>query len=209
MPLHTWLLFLPAVFAINVYPGPNNLMALGNGARRGGRQAFLAAAARLPAFAAMIALVALGLGVVLAASETFFVVLKWIGAAYLVYLGIRMMLAPVDEAAVGRAPAEPLARLARREFLVAATNPKAIVTFTAFFPQFLTPGGEHYVEMAQMGLAFLLLEAVAILIYAGLGSRIGALAGTARRMRLVNRLSGGALVVAGALLALARRPQAV
>lgn len=208
MPLEIWLLFAPACFAINMYPGPNNMVALGNSARFGFAHAYLASLGRVPAFALMIALVAVGLGVVLSASELFFTVLKWLGAAYLVWLGIRMMRAPVDLSALsGMGTKEPLGRLAGREFVVAATNPKAIVTFTAFFPQFLVPGGDFALQMTLMGAAFILFEAMAVAVYAFAGARVGAFAGTVQRMRWVNRISGGALIGAGVLLALARRPQ--
>lgn len=211
MPFETWLLFIPAVLAINVYPGPNNLMALSNGARFGFWHSVAAASGRLPAFAGMIALVALGLGVVLAASETFFTALKWVGAAYLIWLGIKMFRAPVDAAALSEWAVQSgsMRRLARREFLVAATNPKAIVTFTAFFPQFLSPGGDYVSQIALMGAAFIGFEVLAMGLYAFAGEKVGRLAGTPARMRLVNRLSGAALVGAGVLLALARRPQAI
>jgi homoserine/homoserine lactone efflux protein len=210
MPLEIWLLFIPACFAINLYPGPNNLVALGNGARFGFGHACLAALGRLPAFALMIGLVAVGLGVVLAASETFFTALKWVGAAYLIWLGVKMIRSRVDLAAMaGAAVREPLGRLAGREFFVAATNPKAIVTFTAFFPQFLVPGGDYVTQIALMGAAFIGFEAVSITLYAYGGSRVGALAGTAKRMAWVNRISGVALIGSGVLLALARRPQSI
>jgi threonine/homoserine/homoserine lactone efflux protein len=210
MPLEIWLLFAPACFAINVYPGPNNILALGNAARFGFAHAFYAALGRLPAFAVMIGLVAVGLGVVLSASETFFTLLKWVGAAYLVWLGIKMLRAPVDMSALEQiGKKEPVGKLARHEFFVAATNPKAIVTFTAFFPQFLVPSGNYVGQISLMGAAFIVFEAIAIAAYAYGGSRVGALAGTAKRMRWVNRISGGALVGAGVLLALARRPQTV
>lgn len=209
MPLEIWLLFIPACFAINLYPGPNNLVALGNGARFGFAHAATAALGRLPAFALMIGLVAVGLGVVLSASEAFFTALKWIGAAYLVWLGVKMLRAPVDLSAVTNiATREPIGRLAGREFFVAATNPKAIVTFTALFPQFLTPGGDYVTQIALMGATFIAFEAVSIALYAWAGRRVGALAGTVKRMAWVNRLSGSALIGSGILLALARRPEA-
>lgn len=209
MTLEMWLLFAPACFAINMYPGPNNMVALGNSARFGFAHAYLASLGRVPAFALMIAMVAVGLGVVLSASELFFTLLKWLGAAYLVWLGIRMMRAPVVLSSLsGAGVKEPLRRLATREFLVAASNPKAIVTFTAFFPQFLVPGGDFVLQMTLMGAAFILFEAMAVAVYAFAGARVGALAGTVQRMRWVNRISGGALIGAGIMLAFARRPQA-
>ncbi len=91
MTFEQWLIFLPAGFALNIFPGPNNLLSLSNSARFGFSKAFLAGFARLPAFAVMVALTAFGLGALLAASETAFLVLKWVGAAYLFFLGVRMI----------------------------------------------------------------------------------------------------------------------
>ncbi len=93
MTLEHWIVFLPAAFALNIFPGPNNLLSLSNGARYGFGPAFIAGFGRLPAFAVMVALTAIGLGALLAASEVAFLVLKWVGALYLFYLGVRMVLA--------------------------------------------------------------------------------------------------------------------
>jgi len=207
-------LFVPACFAINMAFGPNNVLSLSNGAREGVRLSVLAAIGRLVAFAAMIAIAGLGLGALLLASQTLFTALKLAGAAYLVWIGIRLLRAgPVLLAREGAAPGEAeddegagrFRRLAKQEFLVAAGNPKAILVFTAFFPQFVDP--LHYAaSFALLGVTFLVFELVAIAIYALLGARLGTMAGGAGRLRWFNRVSGALMIFFGAMLAFVRRP---
>ncbi|MCB9948249.1 MAG: LysE family transporter [Rhodospirillaceae bacterium] len=208
MSWELWLVFVPACFALNMAPGPNNLLAMSNGVRFGFPRAAVAGGGRLVAFAAMIALTAVGLGALLAASETAFHVIKWCGAVYLVYLGVKLWRTRPDldfAAAADARPATPLAVLLRQEFLIAASNPKAILIFTAFFPQFLVPGQPAFAEFAVMGATFLVLEAAALAIYAISGRQLAFLTRTERGQRLISRVSGGMLVGAGVLLATARR----
>jgi len=210
MSLSTYLLFLPACFAINMAFGPNNLLSVTNGARHGVAPAVLAAGGRLVAFAAMIAVAGLGMGAVLVASELAFDVIKYIGAAYLVWIGIRLLRAPAPEADVpsrGTAAPPSLRALARQEFTVAAGNPKAILVFTAFFPQFVVPGA-YASSYVLLGVTFLVFELVAIALYALLGARMRRLANGSRAMRWFNKVSGSMMVGFGLLLALTRRPAA-
>jgi threonine/homoserine/homoserine lactone efflux protein len=209
MTLSAYLLFLPACFAINMAFGPNNLLSVTNGARHGVSPAVLAAGGRLAAFAIMIAIAGLGMGAVLVASEVAFDVIKYIGAAYLVWIGIRLLRAPaptMQEAAASAAPPS-LRALARQEFTVAAGNPKAILVFTAFFPQFVVPGA-YASSYLLLGLTFLVFELVAIALYALLGARMRRLADGSRAMRWFNRVSGGMMVGFGLILAFTRRPAA-
>ncbi len=139
MPLHAYLLFLPACFALNMAFGPNNVLSLSNGARMGVLHAILASSGRLVAFTIMIAIAGLGLGALLLASEALFTVVKFAGAAYLVWLGIKLLRSKPAEQD-GRAERKgSLLQDCRQEFYVAAGNPKAILIFTAFFPQFVDP----------------------------------------------------------------------
>ncbi|RRH87936.1 LysE family translocator [Variovorax beijingensis] len=210
MTLSTYLLFLPACFAINMAFGPNNLLSVTNGARHGVSPAVIAAGGRLAAFAIMIAIAGLGMGAVLVASELAFDVIKYIGAAYLVWIGIRLLRAPAPaaEAQASDAAAPPSMRaLVRQEFTVAAGNPKAILVFTAFFPQFVVPGA-YATSYLLLGTTFLLLEVVAIALYAMLGARMRRLANGSRAMRWFNKVSGSMMVGFGLLLAFTRRPAA-
>jgi threonine/homoserine/homoserine lactone efflux protein len=213
MSLENYWLFLPACFAINMAFGPNNVLSLSNGAREGARLSVAASAGRLVAFAGMIAIAGLGLGALLLASQALFTALKLGGAAYLVWIGIKLLRA--DPAALARADdtgpgdravaAGKWRRLARQEFLVAAGNPKAILVFTAFFPQFVDRA--HYAaSFALLGATFLVLELVAIAVYALLGARLGTLSGGATRLRWFNRASGSLMIGFGLMLALVRRP---
>ncbi len=123
MDLATLALFLPACFALNMAPGPNNLLSVSNATRYGYRIACVAGMGRLLAFAGMIALASAGLAVVLQTSELLFYAIKILGAAYLFYLTWQLWRAdPGVESTVTGAPVGMLA-LARQEFLVAAGNP--------------------------------------------------------------------------------------
>lgn len=207
MTFQTILWFIPACFALNMAFGPNNLLALTNGAREGVGAALAASLGRLVAFAIMIVITMLGLGALLMTSELAFAAVKWIGAAYLVWLGIKLLRAgtPALSSLAGTRTKTPVARLARQEFLVAAGNPKAILIFTAFFPQFID--NDHYIAgFSLLGILFLLLEFVAIAAYASLGARLGAAAQKATTFRLMNRISGGLMIAFGFMLAFARRP---
>lgn len=206
MTLDDYLLFLPACFALNMAFGPNNLLSLSNGARDGTLRAVAAASGRLVAFAIMIAIAGLGLGTLLTASELAFAVVKWLGATYLVWLGIKLLRADApapDRAAAG--PSQSLGALIRQEFWVAAGNPKAILIFTAFFPQFVVPQ-DYAASFTLLGASFLMLEGVAITIYALIGARLGRYVRSARPFRWFNRISGGLMIGFGLLLAAARRP---
>jgi threonine/homoserine/homoserine lactone efflux protein len=213
MSFHNYWIFLPACFALNMAFGPNNMLSLSNGARHGVRYAVLAASGRLFAFAAMIAVAGFGLGAVLVASETLFMVLKFGGAAYLVWLGIKLFVsspAEVSDSAHGeRIEVDPasdkLRRLAKQEFFVAAGNPKAILIFTAFFPQFVDRSA-YAASFTVLGGTFLLLELIAITIYGVIGARLKTFTSGPRGFRWFNRVSGTMMVGFGVLLAVLRRP---
>lgn len=194
--------FIPACFALNLTFGPSNLLALTHGAERGIRFATLAALARLAVFAPMIAASALGLGLLLTVSAAAFTAVKLAGAAYLVWLGIKLLRTRPDNHALAR-PAPSLARAARREGLVALGNPKAILIFAAFFPQFVRPES-YWPDYALLGGLFLALEACAVTAYATAGRFAARLA--ASRMHWLQRASGATMVGFGLLLLLARAP---
>ncbi|TLP78407.1 LysE family translocator [Pseudomonas nitroreducens] len=203
-----WALFLPACFALNLVPGPNNLLSLNNAARFGLLRATVAGAGRLVAFAGMLALAASGLALVLQASAWLFLAIKLVGAGYLLWLAVQLWRAPTANLSVDGtpAPATSLWRLARQEFWVAAGNPKAILIFTAFLPQFVDPRQAVGAQFAQLGAAFLLLEWLAIALYGLAGVRLGKLLAGARARRLFNRGCAALLGSAGLGLLLSRRP---
>lgn len=205
MDVIAWSLFIPACFAINMAPGPNNLLSVSNAARFGFLRAVLAGGGRLASFGIMILLVALGLGAILAASETAFHIVRWLGAAYLVYVGIKLLRSRIDTAGMGGGENPRWGEMLRQEFLLAAGNPKAIATFTAFFPQFIDPSAASAPQLFWMGAAFLLLECAAIAIYSAAGILAGGALRTGQRLAWLNKGVGALLVASGLSLALSIR----
>lgn len=221
MTLPTLLLFLFASAVTIATPGPTVLLALNNGSRHGVRKACWGMAGALAADVILVVTVAAGLGAVIAASEIAFEAIKWFGAAYLAYVGWKMLRSgkeqqtvqetlpdtPSDSAAA-RTPAAARGRvLFSRSFLVALTNPKALLFISAFLPQFIDTSAALLPQYAILTLAQCLLNLAVMLVYAALGARIvHAFRGDG--MRWLNRLSGGTLIALAGGLAFYRRAQA-
>ncbi len=207
MDLSHWLAFAAASAVMLAIPGPTILLvvsyALGHGRRATGATV---AGVALGDFTAMTASM-LGLGALLAASATLFTLLKWVGAAYLVYLGVKLWRAPVADlgAAAESAAAEAHGRrIFLHAFAVTALNPKSIVFFVAFLPQFLDPAAPLLLQMVVFEATFLVLATANALAYALMAS---AARSTIRRpsvQRTVNRIGGSLLMGAGAAAALWR-----
>ncbi|MHA7683106.1 LysE family translocator [Cupriavidus sp. PET2-C1] len=221
MTLPTLLLFIFASAVTIATPGPTVLLALNNGSRHGVRKACWGMAGALAADVILVVTVAAGLGAVIAASEVAFEAIKWFGAAYLAYVGWKMLRSgkaaqtvpettpdtPSDSAAA-RTPAAARGRaLFSRSFLVALTNPKALLFISAFLPQFIDTSAALLPQYAILTLAQCLLNLAVMLVYAALGARIvHAFRGDG--MRWLNRLSGGTLIALAGGLAFYRRAQA-
>lgn len=212
MDWQTWVLFVTTVFFLSATPGPNMLLALSHGIRFGPRKAVATGIGTIAALMILMVVSVTGLGALLAASETAFSVVKWCGVAYLLFLGVRTWRAPgivetsEAENTLGDG-VKPLAawKLAGQAFLVCFSNPKAIVFFVALFPQFLDTQQPLLGQVAILSVTFAICEFLWIMTYATGGGRLVPLLKRAGFGRLVNRLSGGMLIGAGALLAVARR----
>ncbi|HYG43148.1 MAG TPA: LysE family translocator [Bordetella sp.] len=206
MTLATLLLFALASGITIATPGPTVLLAMSNGSYHGVRAAAWGMVGAVLADMALVAVVASGLGVLLAASEAAFQALKWAGAAYLAYLGWRLLR--TDAAAVlpgreGAATPGPHA-LFLRSFLVAITNPKALLFMSAFLPQFIDPAAPLLPQYLALAAILAVLNLAAMLAYALLGARMMR-ALKSGGLRWMNRLCGGALIGMAATLALYRR----
>ncbi|MFC4563024.1 LysE family translocator [Nocardiopsis mangrovi] len=209
-----WVTFLAAAVVVAASPGANQLLALHNALRHGTAHAVVALAGRFAAFLALLAATVAGLGALLLASETAFTAVKWCGVAYLLYLGGRMLWHSRAPSAGGTgagsaAPPSPAPSrwdLTRGEFMVALSNPKAMLLFAAFLPQFADPAaGAVAGQLAVLGAAYIGVEAVAALAYAGVGGRLSRFDLTARARRLIDRATGAAFLALAASLATARR----
>ncbi|WDE04351.1 LysE family translocator [Thalassomonas viridans] len=169
MDFFTLVLFIPACFALNMIPGPNNLLSMANAQRYGFKYAVGAGLGRIAAFAVMIFLAATGLATVLYASETIFLTIKVVGAFYLFWVAYKLWTSNVSEVVDIKQDNNSVYQLARQEFLLAAGNPKAILIFTAFLPQFIDSTKNAGYQFFILGAVFLSLELFAISIYAIFG----------------------------------------
>lgn len=205
MTLMTILLFVPACFALNMAPGPNNLLSMANAKRYGIKAACYAGLGRLVAFVGMITLAATGLATVLHTSERLFFAIKIIGGLYLLWLAFQLWTADPTDGGDEALGGKSLFQLARQEFFLAAGNPKAILIFTAFLPQFVDPAGSVGLQFLILGGLFLMLEWVAIAGYAFFGKALRHWFSRPSMRRLFNRICAGLLGSAGVGLLLARR----
>ena len=205
MSVTAWLFFLPACLAINMAPGPNNLLSINVAARHGFMTAFVAGTGRLVSFALMLVLAATGLAVVLHASEVFFLAIKLTGAAYLVWLAIQLWRSDASPMDTPKQDDASLWRIARQECLVAAGNPKAILVFTAFLPQFVDIAKPMLPQFTVLGASFLVLECIAIALYSWAGMYLGKWLTRSKVRRWFNRCCGTFLGVIGISFLLVRR----
>ncbi len=207
MRLELWIVYFVAAVGLSLTPGPNGLLALTHGARYGFRRSIATVMGGALGFLLLIAISLAGMGALLTASEKAFTIAKWIGGAYLVYLGWQLWRAPAplltaDGGAAVRADASAF-RLFGEGFLVAAANPKAIIFFAAFLPQFMVPGVPFLLQLALLGGTFVIVEILYELMLAGLAHRIAPW--IMRHGRAFNRIAGGTFVGIGAALATASR----
>jgi threonine/homoserine/homoserine lactone efflux protein len=202
MTFETWLAFAAASAVLLVIPGPTILLVLSYALGRGWRVAAPVAAGVALGDLTAMTLSMLGLGVILAQSATLFTVLKWIGAAYLIWLGVKLWRAGATLDAAPRTDATPRARMLAHAWLVTTLNPKSLIFFVAFLPQFLDPARPFWPQMAVFEATFVTLAFLNAFGYALLGARARRLATSPRALRLVNRAGGTALIGAGAAAAL-------
>lgn len=203
MELSTYFAYLTATIIVLVVPGPTVMLVTSYGLTHGRRVALATAGGVVLGDATCMTFSLLGVSAVLAASSLLFTVLKWLGALYLIFLGIMMWRSGgqgnvCDDQNIPIAPAVSLRRAAGHAFAVTATNPKGIVFFTAFLPQFVAPAAPLAQQVAILGGTFLALAFANAFCYAQLAARMRRLAHRPRVMRWVRRTSAGVLIGAGA-----------
>lgn len=199
MAWDTWLVYFVAALGLSLSPGPNGLLALTHGAIHGRGRAIWTILGGALGFVALIALSMFGIGALLQASVGWLTLMKWVGGAYLIWLGIQVWRSPpidVDPAADPR-PRSALS-LFRQGALSALTNPKGLLFFAAFLPQFIDPARSLFVQFLIMAGTFAAIEIVTEWLIASLAHRVRPwLQRTGRRF---NRICGGIFIAIGAAL---------
>jgi threonine/homoserine/homoserine lactone efflux protein len=200
MNLETWLLYTLAALGLSLTPGPNGLLALTHGALYGAKRTIFTILGGSVGFTTVIGLSMFGIGALLAANVGLLVVLKWLGGAYLVFLGIQVWRSPSLAESRSQSQGSPNRSLFQAGLLSAVSNPKGILFFVAFLPQFIEPAGSLIIQFVVMAATFVVIEFIYEFLVAAMADRIQP---WLRRVgKNFNRVFGSVFIAIGALLPL-------
>jgi threonine/homoserine/homoserine lactone efflux protein len=203
MSLQLYLAFVAACIALALLPGPVVTLVIANGLRHGTRAALTNVLGVQLGFAIMIGVVAVGLTSLMATMGYWFDWVRFAGAAYLVWLGVKLIRFPVEGVKADEPPPPPRGGFFLQGFVVLLSNPKVLVFFGAFIPQFMDLNRDHASQVTLLGVTFMVIAGMTDAIYALLAGRARRFF-SARRTRLLSRISGGFMIGGGIWLALTR-----
>ena len=199
--METYLVYLAAVAVFFATPpDTSQLLIVSNAIRHGLRRSLLTVAGDLTANSLQMIAAAFGLAAIIATSASAFVWIKWIGVAYLVWIGLQLLLARGGKPDIQTSASGARARLFRQGFVTSMANPFAVVFFGALFPQFIDPARPVLPQLLILGVTYLVVDGAILLLWGWLGTR----AATALRRHswgLVNKICGGLMIAAALLLA--------
>ncbi|KRP96677.1 LysE family transporter [Bradyrhizobium yuanmingense] len=203
MSMQAYLAFVAACIALALLPGPIVTLVIANGLRHGTRAALINVAGAQAGLAIVIGIVAIGLTSLMATMGYWFDWVRFAGAAYLIWLGIKLIWEPVEGVDVDAPPPPPRGGFFLQGFLVLLSNPKVLVFFGAFIPQFMDMSQPHFPQVALLGATFMVTAVMTDALYAIAAGRARKFF-SARRTRMVSRISGGFMIGGGIWLALTR-----
>jgi len=203
MAMHTWLLYLLAVIGLSLTPGPNGLLALTHGALYGHKKTLFTISGGVTGFVLIIALSMVGIGALLQTSASALAVLKWLGAGYLMYIGVQIWRSDPISLNLNDKPIDKTAKdLYRQGLLAAISNPKVLLFYGAFLPQFIAVDRPLLIQFIIMALTFGLVEFVVEALLARIAHRIRPwLNSVGKRF---NHICGGVFIAIGLALPLTR-----
>lgn len=207
MTWQLWLLFVMTEAVLSLTPGPAVLFVLSQAVQRGPAKSVWASCGILSANAMYFVLSATSLGAVIVASYGLFFLIKWIGAAYLIYLGLASFFGRHSVLSLPEEKSETRsgARILRDGFVLQAANPKALLFFTAILPQFINAHHDVAFQILVLGVSSVVVEFIILFSYGQLAGRALAAARNPRFEKVTNRIAGSLLIGAGAGLAALRR----
>jgi threonine/homoserine/homoserine lactone efflux protein len=203
MSLQLYLAFVAACLALALLPGPIVTLLIANGLRHGTRAALINIAGVQLGLTIVIGIVAIGLTTLMASLGYWFDWVRFAGAAYLVWLGIKLIRSPVEGVEADAPPPPPRGGFFLQGLLVSLSNPKLLLFFGAFIPQFMDMSRDHASQVTLLGVTFMVIAGITDGLYALLAGRARSFF-SARRTRLVSRISGGFMIGGGIWLALTR-----
>lgn len=198
-----YLIFVVTTAVVCLTPGPAALLIVAQGMSNGLRRSYWAVAGIALANAIYFALSATGIAALLVASSTLFSVIKWVGVAYLFYLGWSAIRSKSSALTVTGDASQAVSgmRAFWQAMVVELSNPKALLYFVALLPQFVNPAQPIGMQMLVFGVTCIVLDTMAYSLYAWLGSKTRRFTANAKFVKASNRASGGLLMVAGAMMA--------
>ena len=206
MELSGWVTYVVTTFILSLSPGPGVFSSISSGMHHGLRKGVWNGVGMQVANMIHVIVVALGLGALLVASETLFSIVKWVGVAYLVYLGVASWRAPAKPFGEDKVDTSVTVReIFMRGFWVNATNPKGIIFFAAILPQFIDVARPQLPQYAIFAGTTFAIDVIVMAGYTALAARVLKVMREPRHIRLVNRGIGSLFIAAGVALASFRR----
>jgi threonine/homoserine/homoserine lactone efflux protein len=203
MSFQAYLAFIAACVALALLPGPIVTLLIANGLRHGSRAALTNILGVQAGLLIVIGIVAVGLTSLMATMGYWFDWVRFAGAAYLIWLGVKLIRSPVEGVKADAPPPPPRGGFFLQGFLVALSNPKLLLFFGAFLPQFMDLNADHASQATLLGVTFMVIAGTTDAAYALLAGR-ARLFFSARRTRMLSRVSGGFMIGGGIWLALTR-----
>ncbi|MBW7981178.1 homoserine/homoserine lactone efflux protein [Enterobacillus tribolii] len=205
MTLDWWLTYLVTTIILSLSPGSGAINTMSTGISHGYRGTVASIAGLQVGLSVHICLVGIGLGTLISQSLLAFELLKWLGAAYLIWLGIQQWRAAGSLDLQTLAASIPRRKLFKRSVLVNLTNPKSIVFLAALFPQFILPNQPQALQYLVLGVTSVVVDVIVMIGYATLATHIAGWLRSARQMKILNRVFGSLFILVGALLLTARK----
>ncbi|MBY7859541.1 homoserine/homoserine lactone efflux protein [Vibrio fluvialis] len=204
MDTHVWLAYVATAIVFSLAPGSGTVNSISNGLSYGTRKSLASIAGLQIGLAIHIMLVGAGIGALVAQSVLAFTIIKWVGAVYLVWLGIQKWRDRSSLVADAATQTLSAGTLLRKAVLINLTNPKSIVFLVALFPQFLDPARDQMTQLLVLGITTVTIDSFVMLGYTSLASQMGRFIRSDRIMRKINRVFGSMFMGCGALLAAAK-----
>jgi threonine/homoserine/homoserine lactone efflux protein len=203
MSLNVYLAFIAACIALALLPGPVVTLLIANGLRHGTRAALINILGVQTGMVIALSILAIGLASLMATMGYWFDWVRFAGAAYLVWLGVKLIRSPAQGLSDDAPPPPPRGGFFLQGFLIAMSNPKLLLFFGAFIPQFMDMSKDHFSQVVLLGITFMVIAGLTDAAYALLAGRARSFF-SKRRTRLMSRISGGFMIGGGVWLALTR-----
>lgn len=208
MSIHHWLVYLFVIFVLIIMPGPSSILSMTQGAKYGARRAVASIFGGVSAALTLMLLSACGVGAILAASTTIFTAVKFLGAAYLLWLGVQAWRAAPLQLQVPEAQEaeeKSISQLFAHGYFVGVGNPKDLLFFSALFPQFVNTAESVMPQLTILAITWAVVDFLAMFFYAVAGKKVAYLITRKAGGKLFNRLTGSFFIAAGGVLAAASK----